>query len=88
MTRLLWETKSFSQTLNSSDTLSITYTISIPTCISLTPMEIEKDLNISNYLGNVVELEQPKEKKVIKTVCIDFHEVLVAMDGVEVSDVN
>ena len=51
-------------------------------------MEIEKDLNISNYLGNVVELEQPKEKKVIKTVCIDFHEVLVAMDGVEVSDVN
>jgi len=86
MTRPAWITKNANLMLSTGDTISITYTISIPTYIPLTSTEIEENLNISNNLGEVTELEEPAEKKVIKTVCIDFHEVLVAMDGVEVGD--
>lgn len=85
MKRPAWITRKANLMLSTGDTISITYTVAIPTCIPLTPMEIEK-LNISNNLDEVRELEQSTEK-VLKTVCIDFHEVLVAMDGVEVGDV-
>jgi len=78
-----WNTSKFidNTTLSSSDTLTITYTVSIPT---LVPVD---DSDLPQWTSSQDKKEEPLEKKVIKTVCIDISELLGALDGVEVGEV-
>ena len=83
----LFKVKYPGRIFSSSSTLTITYTVSVGTCLPLTPQEIKPEqLGFSSQLGEINELKQPQQKKVVKSVCIDIQEVLEALDEVEVGD--
>jgi len=83
-TQGLFKCKNLILQMSSEDTLNVTWTVSIPTWIPLTSEVVEpKQLEISNQLGELRGF-QLEEKKVIKNVCINFNEILEAMDRVEV----